>query len=78
MNFLKNKKYDAKNLEHKQNENKNFFAALKDESMVYFNDGGTANKDSIRRSMQIMGRVNVRSLIFRMTYKDKNSPNFWA
>ena len=74
--------YGAKDLDYSNRENKKYVVTLKNRDKIHFGDAHyqdyTTHKDADRRSRYRKRASAIKDKYGNLTYKDKNSANFWS
>jgi len=74
--------YGAKNLEYSNRMNKKYMVTLKNGNEIHFGDDRfedfLTHKDAKRRRSYRKGASKIKNKNGNLTYRDKNSPNFWS
>ena len=68
--------YGAKNLEYSNRMNKKYMVTLKNDNNIHFGD--PRHQDWKRRRLYRKRASNIKDKNGNLTYKDKNSANFWS
>ena len=74
--------YGAKGLQYSQRSNKKYVVTLKNGDQIHFGhpdyEDFLIHKDKVRRLRYRKRASKIRDENGNLTYKDKNSPNYWS